>query len=67
MPFGAAVVAARRGGAFLVDPRPYAVGSIAEVYEQWPHIGAVLPAMGYSPEQLADLKATIDATRATSS
>jgi predicted GTPase len=62
MPFGAAVVAAKRGGAFLVDPRPYAVGSIADVFEKWPHIGAVLPAMGYSDEQLADLKATIDAT-----
>jgi predicted GTPase len=62
MPFGAAVVAAQRGGAFLVDPRPYAVGSIAEVFAKWPHIGAVLPAMGYSDEQLADLKATIDAT-----
>lgn len=62
MPFGAAVVAAKRGGAFLVDPRPYAVGSIAEVFAKWPHIGAVLPAMGYSDEQLADLRATIDAT-----
>ena len=62
MPFGAAVVAAQQGGAFLVDPRPYAVGSIAEVFAKWPHIGSVLPAMGYSDEQLADLKATIDAT-----
>jgi predicted GTPase len=62
MPFGAAVVAAKRGGALLADPRPHAVGTIAETFEKWPHIGAVLPAMGYSDEQLADLRATIEAT-----
>ena len=63
MPFGAATVAARHEGARMrVDPRATAVGSIAEVFEDYPHIGAVLPAMGYGDEQLADLEATINAT-----
>ena len=62
MPFGAGVVAARQAGAAtLVDPRPYAAGSIADVFRRYPHIGAVLPAMGYSPEQLHELERTIDA------
>ncbi len=62
MPFGAGTVAAQEAGARRqVDPRPAAVGSIATTYERYPHIGAVLPAMGYSPEQLADLEATINA------
>jgi predicted GTPase len=63
MPFGAGMVAAQRGGAAaLVDPRPYAVGSIAETFERYPHIGSVLPAMGYSDEQLLELEQTINAT-----
>jgi predicted GTPase len=63
MPFGAATVAARAEGAgTLVDARPYAVGSIAGVFERYPHIGPVLPAMGYGDRQLADLAATIAAT-----
>jgi predicted GTPase len=63
MPFGAGTVAAREGGAArIVDPRPYAVGSIAETLRRFPHIDGVLPAMGYSDEQLADLAASIDAT-----
>ncbi len=61
MPYGAGVVAARRAGAEIVDPRPYAAGSLREVFASWPHITEVLPAMGYSPEQLADLAATIAA------
>jgi predicted GTPase len=62
MPFGAGMVVAQRGGAgALVDPRPYAVGSIAETYERYPHIGSVLPAMGYSDEQLLELEQTINA------
>jgi predicted GTPase len=43
----------------LVDPRPYAVGSLREVYQKYPHIGRVLPAMGYSEEQINDLEETI--------
>jgi predicted GTPase len=61
MAFGAGTVAARQGGAAaLVDPRPYAVGSIAETFARYPDLD-VLPAMGYSDEQLAELQQTIDA------
>jgi len=60
MRFGAARVAADRiGVGALVDPRPHAVGSIAETFARYPHIGAALPAVGYSPAQIADLGATI--------
>lgn len=62
MAFGAGTVAAQQGGArTLVDPRPYAVGSIADTLRRFPHIGAVLPAMGYSAEQLRELQETINA------
>jgi predicted GTPase len=61
MPFGAGTVAAREAGATIVDPRPYAVGSIAETYARFPDIGPVLPAMGYGGAQLDDLARTIDA------
>jgi len=61
MPFGAGTVAAREAGAAeLVDPRPCAVGSIAETFARYPDL-RVLPAMGYSDEQLAELERTIDA------
>jgi predicted GTPase len=53
--------AARKyGAAEIVDPRPYAVGSIKEAYVKYPHIGPVLPALGYSAQQLKDLEATIN-------
>jgi predicted GTPase len=62
MPYGAGTVAARAAGAAeLIDPRPFAVGSIAATFEKFPEIGPVLPAMGYGDEQLAELAATIDA------
>ncbi|MGD2143656.1 MAG: cyclic 2,3-diphosphoglycerate synthase [Anaerolineae bacterium] len=62
MAFGAGVVAARRfGAAELVDPRPYAVGSIARAFEDYPHIGDLLPAMGYGEEQVEELQETINA------
>lgn len=62
MPFGAGVVAARAAGAAeLVDPRPWAVGQIAETYRKYPEIGPLLPAMGYGDDQLADLAATMRA------
>jgi predicted GTPase len=62
MPFGAGLVAARRAGAAtIVDPRPYAVGSIADVFAKWPQLTNVVPAMGYSDEQLRDLEATVNA------
>ncbi|MDO8363709.1 MAG: GTP-binding protein [Actinomycetota bacterium] len=63
MPFGAGTVAARHAGvAEFVDPRPVAVGSLAATYLKYPHIGPVLPAMGYGDAQLADLTATIVAS-----
>jgi predicted GTPase len=63
MSFGAGVVAARTyGAAELVDPRPYAVNSLRDVFAKYPHIGPVLPAMGYSPHQLSELERTIRAT-----
>lgn len=62
MPYGAGVVAARRfGAAEIVDPRPYAVGSLAETYRRYPTTGAVLPAMGYGAAQRQELEATIRA------
>jgi predicted GTPase len=63
MPFGAGLVAARNAGAGkIVDPRPYAVGSIKATFEKWPQLTNVLPAMGYGDEQLIDLEKTINAT-----
>ncbi|MGQ9466564.1 MAG: cyclic 2,3-diphosphoglycerate synthase [Anaerolineae bacterium] len=63
MAYGAGVTAARRfGAAELVDPRPYAVRSIAETFRKYPHIGPLLPAMGYGDEQIRDLEETINAT-----
>jgi predicted GTPase len=62
MAFGAGTVAARQAGSTPVDPRPQAVGSIRETFERFAHIGPVLPAMGYSGEQLRELEATINAT-----
>jgi len=61
MTYGAGVVAARRFGAGeLVDPRPYAVRSIAAAFDKYPHIGPLLPAMGYGDEQVRDLQETIN-------
>ena len=60
--FGAGVIAARRAGATLVDPRQYAVRSIRDTFGRFEHVGALLPAMGYSEKQLADLEETIRRT-----
>ena len=61
MRFGAGTVIARKLGAReIVDPRPFAVGSIAETFQKYPAIGPVLPAMGYGDEQVRDLEATIE-------
>ncbi|MBZ5598662.1 MAG: cyclic 2,3-diphosphoglycerate synthase [Acidobacteriia bacterium] len=63
MPYGAGVVAARQcGAAELVDPRPYAVGSIRGTYEHYPHLTRLLPAMGYSAMQRHELQETINRT-----
>lgn len=61
MRFGAAVVAAQaHGAAEIVDPRAWVVGEIKETFEKYPHIGPLLPAMGYGADQIADLEKTID-------
>ena len=60
MTYGAAVLAAKEhGAASLVDPRPFAVGSIAQTFEDYPNVGTLLPAMGYGREQMEDLRETI--------
>jgi predicted GTPase len=59
MPDGAGASACRKLALELIDPRPYAVRSLKEVYGKYPHIGKVLPAMGYSEEQIKDLEETI--------
>ena len=62
MKYGAGVVAAQKYGAKeLVDPRPYAVGSIAETYVKYPGIGTLLPEMGYDEKQIKELETTINA------
>lgn len=60
--FGAGVIAARNAGAALVDPRQYAVGTIRDTFGKFNHMGALLPAMGYSQKQLSDLEETIRRT-----
>jgi len=63
MKIGAGIVAARRfGAAEIIDPRPYAVGRLAETYRIYPDIGKLLPAMGYGEQQMNDLTATIERT-----
>lgn len=65
MAWGAGYIAATRAGAGeIVDPRAAAGGSIARIFEKYPHIGPVLPALGYYPEQLAALRETINAAPA---
>jgi predicted GTPase len=63
MAYGAGIVAAKRfGAAEIVDPRPYAMGSIVETFEKYPQTGPLLPAMGYSEQQIEELEETINAT-----
>ncbi len=63
MTYGAGVVAAEKFGAKeLVDPRPYTVGTITETFKKYPEIGTLLPAMGYSDQQIKDLEETINKT-----
>ncbi len=65
MKYGAGWVAARRFGASeIIDPKPYAVGTLAETFRKYPNTGPILPAMGYSDQQVADLQATINSTPA---
>jgi predicted GTPase len=61
MTYGAAVLAAKQGGAAeLVDPRPFAVGSIKETFSKYPHMTELLPAMGYGRKQMEELRKTIE-------
>jgi len=62
MKYGAGIMAAQKFGAKeIIDPRPYAVGSIAETYVKYPDIGILLPAMGYGKKQVQELEETINA------
>ncbi len=61
MKYGAGTIAAQMHGAkTIIDPRPYITGTIKETFEKYPNVGPVLPAMGYSPEQIKDLETTIN-------
>jgi len=63
MAYGAGVIIARKLGASeIVDPRPYAVGSIVNTFKKYPHLGTLLPAVGYGKEQIKELEETIDRT-----
>ncbi len=63
MAYGAGTIAAQRlSAAEIVDPRPYTVGSIVKTFEKYPHLGAVLPAVGYGKEQMKELEETINQT-----
>ena len=63
MAYGAGMVAAQRfGAAEIIDPRSYAIGSIVDIYNQYPTTGAVLPAMGYGETQMRELEETINTT-----
>ena len=63
MKYGAGTIGAKKAGALeIVDPRPYAVGTISETFRKYPDVGPLLPAMGYSDEQVSDLEETINNT-----
>ena len=62
MSFGAGTIVAKNLNAEIVDPRPYAIGSIKKVYKDYPHLGKVLPALGYNSDQLRELEKTINST-----
>jgi predicted GTPase len=55
MPYGAGLIAARKAGAIIIDPRPFAVGSIKDTFEKYYHLENVLPAMGYGKKQMEEL------------
>ena len=64
MPYGAGYLVAKAAAAVIVDPRATAVAAIQPIYTAYPHIGPVLPALGYSPAQLDALRLTINAAQA---
>ena len=63
MPYGAGVLAARRYGARIIDPRPYLTGSLRETFRKYPHLGKVLPTMGYGEGQLQELSHVVQNAR----
>ena len=60
MAIGAGYVAAKNAGAKIVDPKPFLVGTMKEVFEEFPHITEIVPAMGYSDEQIEDMEKTLN-------
>jgi len=60
MPYGAGTIAAKQNDAVIIDARKYAVGSIKDTYEKYPHIEKILPAMGYGKQQIKELEETIN-------
>ena len=60
MEYGAAMIKAKENNAIVVDPRPYAKGSIKDLYNLWPHLGELLPAVGYSEKQMKELNDSIN-------
>ncbi len=60
MAYGAGALAARERDLTIIDPRPYAVGSIKETYRKYPHLTTILPAMGYSKKQIREMEKTIN-------
>lgn len=64
--FGAASIVAKNLGAYMISPRDKAIGSIKDVYSEYPHLGAVLPAMGYSRKQMEELEQTINSVECDS-
>jgi len=64
--FGAATIIAKNLGSYMISPREKAIGSIRDVYSQYPHLGAILPAMGYSRKQIDELEQTINAVECDS-
>ena len=60
MAIGAGYVAANNAGAKIVDPKPYLVGTMKDVFEEFPHITEIVPAMGYSDEQIEDMEKTLN-------
>ena len=64
LPYAAGYVAAKKYGAEIIDPKPKAVGIIKKMYEEYPHMGPVVPSTGYAPDQLRDLEQTLNSIEA---
>ena len=60
MSYGAGYVAATQNGAIIIDPKPYITGSLIKIYEEFPQISEIVPAMGYNDQQIKDMEETIN-------